>query len=158
MTMSLGSQLQPVAPRDCYGDGKSVVATTHVFVEKTTAHIMAIVSTTMKVYEKPIWPIETVEGNMGILCAARIYFSANEFSSSPFSPSLLPSCSLSFSAIQPRTPPWKNRMPLSTSPMLLLNYHTQLVWYTTSLLSALFCLFFLFSSVFPPLFLLFGFP
>jgi hypothetical protein len=117
----------------------------HVFVEKTTAHIMAIVSTTMKVYEKPIWPIETVEGNMGILCAARIYFSANEFSSSPFSPSLLPSCSLSFSAIQPRTPPWKNRMPLSTSPMLLLNYHTQLV-------CCLLC--FVYFSCFPPFFLL----
>lgn len=54
VTMSLGSQLQPVVPRDCYGDGRSVVAATHVFVEKTTANIMAIVSTTVKVYEKPI--------------------------------------------------------------------------------------------------------
>lgn len=46
--------MQPVVPRDCYGDGRSVVAATHVFVEKTTANIMAIVSTTVKVYEKPI--------------------------------------------------------------------------------------------------------
>lgn len=148
VTMSLGSQLQPVVPRDCYGDGRSVAAATHVFVEKTTANIMAIVSTTVKVYEKPIWPlkIERVEGNMCILCATRIYFSANVFSSSPFAPSLLPFSSLSFSAIQPQTPPWKNRMPLLTSPTLLLNYHTQVV-------CCLLC--FVYFSFFPPLFLLF---